>query len=144
MSIQLPQNDTQAPNINPESQETKGIADNIAGLFNKLDRFLAEKEQSAKQTLESVLNDFSPGIDKLIIETVAKDKVEPLGGILTAYINNDADVALEAKLYFVNEQEKYMLKKINHIVPKEKVVQEDLDRLKQEGKKEFEIDAPEK
>lgn len=70
--------------------------------------------------------------------------MEPLGGILTAYINNDADVALEAKLYFVNEQEKYMLKKINHIVPKEKVVQEDLDRLKQEGKKEFEIDAPEK
>lgn len=94
-------------------------------------------------SLKYLLDNLSPNIDKEIIDTAKSKNVEPIGGELFVFVNEDNKIEINWDFYFSNKNKDGKMTKISSqkIIEKEFLMPEDYDSLKTE-KKKYEINPP--
>mgnify|MGYP007072579645 FL=1 len=104
--------------------------------------FFKEKEPVS---IEYILDNISPDIDKKIIDTVSKKELNPIGGEINIYIDDHTkDVIIEWDFYFEDRQGKSdQMTKISSkkMVRQEYITRDDYFSLKNEPLK-FQIISP--
>lgn len=104
--------------------------------------FFKEKEPVS---IEYILDNISPDIDKKIIDTVSKKELNPIGGEINIYIDDHTkDVIIEWDFYFKDRQGKSnQMTKISSkkMVRQEYITRDDYFSLKNEPLK-FQIISP--
>ena len=103
------------------------------------------KKKKEPVSIEYILDNISPDIDKKIIDTVSKKELNPIGGEINIYIDDHTkDVIIEWDFYFEDRQGKSdQMTKISSkkMVRQEYITRDDYFSLKNEPLK-FQIISP--
>lgn len=129
--------------INNRGNEIKNILESCEVSFQIIEEIIRNflKSTIFRVSFDDVLDLYSETIDKLILDTIAKEKIKYVGGSINVnYLQDNIEFKIEC--YFQNQNGQWVKKEGNNTLPVNRFKQQSIEELVRIKSMKFDIEEP--